>query len=237
MAKDPAFLFYPGDWQGGTATFSRFLKGCYMDILIAQFNSGPLSLEEIKTVLGSDFGTSWPTLQKKFRSENSLFFNERLETEKIKRKDYSKSRSDNRNGKSTYDATYVKHMSTHMENENENRNLIDLGKGGLGGKPKNETGAILPFKSVEFKVAWYGWKKHLEDKKSPYQTFSAEQGGLSLLVDIAGTDEKKAVHTLDYCRKQNWKSLIADKNYGKTNTHIGKSTGNSGAAQDFSVKF
>src|SRR5688572_2070648 len=66
MAKDPACLFYWGDWQGGTITFSRHLKGCYMDLLTAQFNNGPLSLDEIRTVLGSDFGQHWPTLQKKF---------------------------------------------------------------------------------------------------------------------------------------------------------------------------
>ena len=130
MAKDPAFLFYPGDWLGGTSTFSRFLKGCYMDILVAQFNSGHLSLEEIKTVLGSDFGQAWPTLQKKFKKDGiGLFFNERLELEIIKRKEYSESRRKNRI-KKTYDKTYdehmIKHMSLHMENENENRNKDEV---------------------------------------------------------------------------------------------------------------
>ena len=40
MAKDPAMLWYWADWHSGTATMSRFLKGCYMDLLHAQFNSG-----------------------------------------------------------------------------------------------------------------------------------------------------------------------------------------------------
>jgi hypothetical protein len=130
MAKDPAFLFYPGDWQGGTSTLSRFLKGCYIDVLIAQFNSGHLSLEEIKTVLGSDFGQSWPTLQKKFNKDpEGLFYNVKLETEMIKRKEYSKSRSKNRTSKKDMNnicETYEKHMSLHMENENEdvNKNLV-----------------------------------------------------------------------------------------------------------------
>lgn len=122
MAKDPAFLFYPGDWQGGTSTFSRFLKGCYLDVLIAQFNSGHLSLEEIKTVLGSDFGQSWPALQKKFKKDaDGLFFNEKLHTEIVRRNEYSKSRSDNRKGKThvkdmlNTSVTYVKHMETGIE--------------------------------------------------------------------------------------------------------------------------
>lgn len=134
MAKDPAFLFYPGDWMGGTATFSRFLKGCYMDVLIAQFNSGHLSLEEIKTVLGSDFGAAWPTISKKFEQDRKgLFFNVKLETEKEKRKAFTASRGANRKGKgNTISTSYEKDMNPLMESENVNRDL-DESKGGEGG--------------------------------------------------------------------------------------------------------
>lgn len=123
MAKDPAMLWYWADWHSGTGLLSRFLKGCYMDLLHAQFNNGRLSLEEIKVCLGSDFGTSWPTLQKKFKQdENNLFFNERLEQEQIKRKAFSQSRRDNVNtryNKSTLVPTYVEDMKVHMENTNK----------------------------------------------------------------------------------------------------------------------
>lgn len=95
MGKDPAVSWVFNDWQGGTMTLSRFLKGCYMDLLTAQFNNGHLSLDEIKTVLGSDFGSSWPTLQKKFKVVDGLYFNERLEMEIVKRKSYNKSRRQN----------------------------------------------------------------------------------------------------------------------------------------------
>lgn len=119
MAKDPAVLWYWNDWSGGTITMSRFLKGCYMDLLHAQFNNGNLSLTEIKTVLGSDFGAAWPTLQKKFKNDgNGLYFNERLVTESIKRKSFTKSRRNNLNGSS--------HMDNHMEDVNENKSLSDI---------------------------------------------------------------------------------------------------------------
>jgi len=141
MAKDPAFLFYPGDWQGGTSTFSRFLKGCYLDVLIAQFNSGHLSLEEIKTVLGSDFGQSWPALQKKFQKDNDgLFFNEKLDTEVFRRKEYSKSRADNRRGKTH--VTDMKNISNthvpHMETETVNEIASEIKKGVQGEKFSDE---------------------------------------------------------------------------------------------------
>lgn len=96
-----------------------------MDILHAQFNNGRLSLEEIKTCLGADFGTAWPTIQKKFKQdEKGLFFNERLEAEKEKRKSFTESRRKNLTPKA-HTATHMKdHMEPHMENENEDVNDI-----------------------------------------------------------------------------------------------------------------
>jgi len=124
MSKDPAFLFYPGDWQGGTSTFTRFIKGCYLDVLIAQFNSGHLSLEEIKTVLGSDFGQSWPTLQKKFAVDKAgKYFNERLELEKNKRAAFTASRR--KNLESSHMIEHMKpRMQSHMDNINRDADVF-----------------------------------------------------------------------------------------------------------------
>lgn len=120
MAKDPAMLWYWNDWHSGTALLSRFLKGCYMDLLHAQFNHGRLSLEEIKICCGSDFGTAWPALQKKFKQdENGLFFNERLEQEKEKRQNFTESRRNNLKNSHMHNHM-KKHMEDHMENANEN---------------------------------------------------------------------------------------------------------------------
>lgn len=126
MAKDPAILWYWSDWRGGTGTFTRHLKGCYMDLLDAQFNSGPLSMEEIRTVLGTDFGQAWPTLQKKFTATNAgLLYNERMEGEKEKRKRFTDSRRNNLTGIKKHphkDDHMGNHMAPHMENENGNSN-------------------------------------------------------------------------------------------------------------------
>jgi len=125
MGKDPAMLWYWGDWNSGTATMTRHLKGCYMDLLHAQFNNGPLTLDEIKTILGADFG-SWPALQKKFVTDaNGNFFNERLKIEKEKRVAFVASR--HKNLKTPHMDTHMKpHMPRHMENENEDVNSIEF---------------------------------------------------------------------------------------------------------------
>lgn len=126
MGKDPAMLWYWSDWHSGTVTFSRFLKGCYMDLLHAQFNSGRLTMEEIKTVLGSDFGQAWPTLQKKFTVDNTgKYFNERLEVEKEKRAAFTASRK--RNLSKSHNSTHIEpHMDAHMENVNVSKNDYEV---------------------------------------------------------------------------------------------------------------
>lgn len=120
MAKDPATLWYWNDWHGGTVTLTRHLKGCYMDLLYAQFNVGALSLDEIKTILGSDFGSAWPALQKKFKKDgNGLFFNERALEEKQKRASFTESRRANAKAKPKH---MLKHKDKLMENVNVNEN-------------------------------------------------------------------------------------------------------------------
>jgi hypothetical protein len=160
MAKDPACLFYWGDWAGGTATFSRHLKGCYMDLLNAQFNNGPLSLDEVKTVLGSDFGPSWPTLQKKFNTTaDGHFFNARLQAEKDKRSSYVKSRRKN----------LEPHMDSHMDNGNENRIENGLGKEGAGRKPlASKLTAPQGSDTNALHLNWEEWGTMIVDKLDPY---------------------------------------------------------------------
>ena len=43
MGKDPAFLFYPNDYIGGTMGMTFEEKGAYMDVLMMQFNRGHMT--------------------------------------------------------------------------------------------------------------------------------------------------------------------------------------------------
>jgi uncharacterized protein YdaU (DUF1376 family) len=128
MAKDPAFLFYPGDWQGGTMHMTHLEKGCYMDLLMLQFNRGKFTLAHAKHMLGSSFDLAWPNIVEKFVCEDGLYWNERLNQEKEKRAKFTESRRRNglteKNKESDKEQVY-KHMLKHMENENENENIDD----------------------------------------------------------------------------------------------------------------
>lgn len=96
MAKDPAFLFYPGDWLGGTIGMSFEEKGAYIDLLMLQFNRGAFS-EKTALVVLRDNPSTWGIVKTKFSiDEQGLYYNERLKIEKEKRVSYTQSRRESR---------------------------------------------------------------------------------------------------------------------------------------------
>lgn len=126
MGKDPAFLFYPGDWDGGTKLFTRHIKGAYMDLLMCQFQSGHMTSHDLVFILGQpDYDLYWETkLKAKFVQDNEgKYYNQKLESEQIKRRKWCESRINNKEGKNQYSGHMTSHMGAHMENENENKDI------------------------------------------------------------------------------------------------------------------
>ena len=123
MAKDPAFLFYPNDFIGGTMGMTLEEKGSYMELLMMQFNRGHMTSH----MIGQTIGQNWDKIKEKFKiDECGSFYNERLEEEINKRKSFTASRKNNLEGKNQYSKKSEKkegHMTSHMENEN---NIIIL---------------------------------------------------------------------------------------------------------------
>lgn len=127
MAKDPAFLFYPNDWLGGTLGMTFEEKGAYMELLMLQFNRGHMTSH----MIGQTVGQLWVNLMDKFaQDEKGLWFNVRLDEEKEKRKKFTESRRNNVSGENQHTKSTKKtpknnahmngHMTSHMENENIN---------------------------------------------------------------------------------------------------------------------
>lgn len=123
--KDPAFLFYPNDYLGGTMGFSFEQHGAYLMLLIYQFNNGNISLEKACSIVGE---TLFESIRHKFVEKDGYICNTRLSFEIDKRKKYCDTRRENvqkRYNKPTYVGGVKNICSTgvvHMENENENRN-------------------------------------------------------------------------------------------------------------------
>jgi len=122
--------------MSGTMFLSDEQTGKYIKLLCAQHLTGHLSEKDMLKICKTYDEDIW----KKFKKDDTgKFFNERLELEIFKRKEYSKSRSDNRKGHKETDTKKVipkKDMSKtsnsyvkHMEDENEDENGIVDEKG------------------------------------------------------------------------------------------------------------
>ena len=125
MPKDPAFLFYPNDWFGGTIGMTFEEKGAYMDLLMMQFNRGHMT----EHMIGQVVGQLWVKLKSKFLIDgDGLYYNARLEHEVKKRQAYIKSRLNNKEGKNQYtkeEENKTGHTTSHMENEDEEVDLVN----------------------------------------------------------------------------------------------------------------
>lgn len=137
MAKDPAFLFYPNDYIGGTMGMSFEEKGAYVELLMVQFNRGHMTTHMITQAVGQH----WDNIQHKFvQDKDGLWYNLRLEREILLRKKFTESRRNNLSGKNQY--TKIDNVesvqmgglvTSHMENENINED-INIDEGGTGEK-------------------------------------------------------------------------------------------------------
>lgn len=129
MAKDPAFLFYPNDWLGGTTGMSLVEKGAYMELLVMQFNKGAFSIDQAKKILNGHFEETWQVLKEKFTEQDGKFFNERLQAEKEKRQKNARKNKEridnywNEKKKNTTGNSNVYTKPIPIENEIENENI------------------------------------------------------------------------------------------------------------------
>ena len=201
MAKDPAFLFYPGDWLGGTLGMTLEEKGAYMEVLMLQFNRGHMEGHMCAQVVGQ----LWDKIQHKFKQdEKGLWYNERLEIEKNNRKSFTDSRKNNLKGTNqhTNKTGHKKgHMTSHMENEDENENID----------------TINIHYSEKFKKVWSKWKQYrLEQHQTVYKGLQSEDMALMNLNELSRNNEDAAIEIINYTISNTWKNFIVPKSQKKS---------------------
>ena len=107
MGKDPALLFYSGDFLVGTFTMTMEQRGKYITLLCLQHQQGFLTEEDMKEHLED---TDIKVFNKFDKSADGNYYNLRLKEEAERRKTYSESRRNNR--MKNISKSYVKHMET-----------------------------------------------------------------------------------------------------------------------------
>lgn len=97
MSKDPAFLFYPADFQIGTEDMTDAQVGKYIRLMCRQHLKGHITEEHMLKICGT---YDADIFEKFVQDDEGAYYNERLEAEILKRRRYSESRAINRMGKS-----------------------------------------------------------------------------------------------------------------------------------------
>lgn len=133
MGKDPAVLFYTGDFLVGTMKMNYAQKGKYIQLLCLQHQDGHLSEDDMLDICG---GYDEKIFSKFVKDDDGKYYNERMEAESVKRRKFVESRQKNfakpepkKIENSHTDPHIIPHMDSHMDNhtesrmENENRNI------------------------------------------------------------------------------------------------------------------
>lgn len=150
MAKDPAFLFYSQDFITGTLAMPFDERGKYITLLCYQHQSGRMSEETIRFLVGS-FSDM---LKCKFKQdEDGFFYNERLELEAEKRNKFIESRVNN-----------GKLGGRPKEEIKPNDKPLGYPKNNLG---ENEDVNEIKVKNIniEFETFWNLYEKKVGDKE------------------------------------------------------------------------
>lgn len=203
MSKDPAVLFYTGDFLNGCIDLTFEERGQYITLLCLQHQKGHLSEKTIRLSVGS---VSVDVLKKLSRDAAGNYFNERMDAEIQKRAQYIDSRRDNglKGGrpKKAYAKPYGKAKKKHTEdiNENENRSLID-----------------------NYWIRWKNFKK--AEFNFSYKSEISEQSAKNELINLSGGDEETAIKIIEQSIANGWKGFfkLKNNNNGITGRTIGAS--------------
>jgi len=207
--KDPAFLFYPNDYIGGTMGMTFEEKGAYIEVLMMQFNRGHMT----EHMIGQVIGQLWDQIKHKFTiDENSLYYNERLEYEQKRRQNFANSRKNNKLGNNQYNKK-TGHMTKHMENRNRNENIN-----------KDESKKFkfdFSFIEIDYKEAFENWIEYKKEKKQTYKTQKSLESCYHNLKLLSEFDPEKAKQIVFNSISNNYAGLFklkTDKNTQKDET-------------------
>ena len=128
MAKDPAILFYTGDFLNGCNCLTMEERGQYITLLCAQHQTGHLSEKTCRLLVGS---VSVDVLKKFKQDSEGNYYNERMQVEIDKRLHFIETKKDNgkkggrpKKANEKLNETYSLANENLPENENINDNII-----------------------------------------------------------------------------------------------------------------
>ncbi len=222
MANNPSFSFYVNDFEGGTRHMTDEELGCYIRLLLAQFNRGGIlpNNHDFLRRFCTSFDKSWAIVCEKFIEigENKIQ-NQRLNKETSKRSNFIDKQVDNgRKGGRPKTNTKPKQNPLKTQTKTQKKPLGN----GIGNREKElvkgtETNGAIPRISMpfngKFSELWGEWKKYkLHQHSFQYKSDGSEQAALHELTSFAGGNEEVAIAIIHQSMAKGWKGLFPIKN-------------------------
>lgn len=219
MAKDPAFPFYAQDFMSGVMHLTMAERGVYITLLAYQWSHFKIPKKRLGLIVNLIWEDMSEELKEKFVEDGDFFFNQRLESEREKRKIFKEKQSKNgkkggrpridKNPNKTQTKSQKKPLEDENENESDNESKSDNEK---KGKP------VFPFDSKNFKAQWDHWKIYKKTEfKFNYKSLQSEQAALNSLSKLAN-DEKTAIEIIHQSMSNGWKGFFEYKSNNNEKT-------------------
>lgn len=235
--KDPAFLFYPGDYFRDTQCLSDNVQAVYVRIMCEHMRNICISHTQLAFFTKSLSAEETSQLLSILTKTNEGYQIEWVVDSIVKRKAYAESRRNNRKGKSKENdnltkkspSTYV----THMENEDEIENVIVSDNDNrivteeVKESVREKQNIIFPFDTETFRQQWAIWKNYRANEDGfKYKSFVSEQAALSNLGTLSKYDEATAIAIMHQSMANGWKGFFEENTaHGSTKQPSGKAGG------------
>ena len=214
--KDPAFLFYSEKFILGVQVLSFEDRGKYITILAIMHQQGRMNEETIRLLVGSVSDN----LKKKFKiDEIGFWYNERLEIEIEKRKNFTNSRYENgvKGGRPKKEKHKTTRLTTRLTVGKPTDNLVKDKDKDINTDKKDEP-PITQMK-IEFNIAFDGWIEMRKKIKKP-ATERAIELAKSELRKLAGKDIELAIKIINQSTVGCWTSFYELKTNSSFNNKI-----------------
>lgn len=223
MAKDPAFLFYPGDYLRDTQCLSEKAQVAYDRIMCEHMRNICITQQQLdfftKRLNDSEKFEIISVLVKKLDCYQIPWIVESIE----KRREYSDSRRKNRSGKpekptQSYDS-HILTYDSHMENENESVIENEIKEGNTNSE-KSEI-QVWP----TFDDWWDAYSKKIDRPKCEKKWKKISQGAREKIMShtedyVKSTpDLQYRKHPATYLNNESWNNEIVIPTNGKQTQH------------------
>lgn len=200
--KDPAFLFYPGDYLRDTQCLSEPVQVSYDRIMCEHMRNICISKSRLDFFTKKLSDTEKEELNSVLTVVDGGFQITWVAESIIKRKAYSSSRRSNRSGKNKKDMLNIcESYDLHMENENVNENSNSLSI------KKDEIFSFDFLEKSPLKLVFMNWF-YFKQKTKPFKTQESLEASFVTLENFSGKSVFKANEIVTYNIEAESKNLF-----------------------------